>query len=101
MYLKCENLRFVLIDEIENLGAETLAIVDVQTRKAAQPGFKQRPNASKAFLDRPFGGLNLLMLGDWWQLPPVLQKSLCGTPFVAHSHEAQGMLAMFWSRGVN
>ena len=60
-------------------------------------GYKLRPDGE----ERPFGGLNLGIFGDWWQLPPVRQTPLFANPFGRHDSGVQKALAMFWSRGVD
>ena len=35
--LKCEALRWLIIDEVENVGAESLAILELHVRNAAIP----------------------------------------------------------------
>ena len=51
--------------------------------------------------ERPFGGINWLLVGDWWQLPPVMQTSLTANPFKEHSASVQKILAMWWTRDVD
>ena len=64
-------------------------------------GYKDRAGVSRELRHRPFGGLNLLMFGDWWQLPPVMQTSLCANPFPKHVHGVQRMLDLFWGSDCN
>ena len=46
---------------------------------------------------RPFGGLNLGLSGDWWQLPPVRQIGLYSNPFKSEMEYAEQLaLSFFW-----
>ena len=100
MHLKCEALRWLIIDEIENAGAELLAVLEMHVSSAAnKKHYPVRPRTRGPMRPRLFGGINTLLCGDWWQLPPVRQVSLCSNPFRAPSHQAQKMLDMFWTRG--
>jgi hypothetical protein len=48
---------------------------------------------------RPFGGVNLIMLGDFWQLPPVNSTSLTANPWRPNlDSKVRQMLSMFWNR---
>ena len=44
---------------------------------------------------RPFGGVNLSLSGDWWQLPPVKKIGFYSNPF-ARDMEYTEQLAMAW-----
>ena len=102
MLLKCEALRWLLVDEVENAGAEALGIVETHMRGAVKknhyPVRRQRRGGERP---RPFGGVNTILCGDWWQLPPVHQISLCSNPFAKDSGQAQRMKHMFWGDGLN
>ena len=72
MYLKCEAPRWLIIDEIENAGAEVLAVLEMQVSSAAnKKHYPVRPRVRGAMRPRLFGGINTVLCGDWWQLPPV------------------------------
>ena len=82
MFVKCQSLRFIIIDEIENAGAEVLAVVEAQVRQAIrlQNSYKRRPHERIGHTERSWGGVNLALYGDMWQLPPVLQTPMTMTP---------------------
>ena len=44
-----------------------------------------------------FGGINLIMLGDLWQIPPVRTISIAHNPFLKKSANLSRMLEMFWT----
>ena len=62
--------RWLLIDEISMVSAEMLARLEARCRQlvldvSATKYGKQNPNCVA-----PFGGLNVILSGDLWQLPP-------------------------------
>lgn len=60
--------------------------------------YKQRQDRSK----RVFGGVNVLMLGDWCQLQPVAGTWLCCNPcYVPGGGRAADALEFFWCDGPN
>ena len=59
------SCRFLIIDEKSMIDLKTLSLIDDRLR-AIFP----------ASLDQPFGGLNVLLCGDFFQLPPVAGKAL-------------------------
>ena len=62
---RLQHIKYLIIDEKSMLGLEQLARIDCRLRQA----FPQR---SAEF----FGGLSVLLVGDFFQLPPVRQKPL-------------------------
>lgn len=82
--------RVLIIDEVSMLSADTLAMIEIVCRK-----IRKR--------DEPFGALQIIFVGDFFQLPPVVkayqtdtrQKTLPGT-------ESAGSVFAFsssaWSR---
>ncbi|OHA88991.1 MAG: hypothetical protein A3B03_01400 [Candidatus Zambryskibacteria bacterium RIFCSPLOWO2_01_FULL_42_41] len=61
---RIRNAKVLIIDEISMLAAETLRSVDLVCREVRQ-------NESE-----PFGGLQVLLVGDFFQLPPVVKREL-------------------------
>ncbi|EFY84461.1 ATP-dependent DNA helicase PIF1 [Metarhizium acridum CQMa 102] len=62
---KLRDIKYLIIDEKSRLGLRQLSWIDDRLREAF-------PNRNEEF----FGGLNMLLVGDFFQLPPVLQKPL-------------------------
>src|SRR5882672_8369960 len=60
-----QELELLVIDEISMVRADTLDAVDTILRH-----FRQQPLL-------PFGGLQVLYIGDLFQLPPVVSNSEC------------------------
>ena len=66
MHLKCEALRFLIIDEVENAGADALGVLEKHVRQAAnkEQKYPLRPRQKGVLQPRPFGGINTLLCGD-------------------------------------
>ncbi|KAM4061282.1 PIF1-like helicase [Hirsutella rhossiliensis] len=62
---KLKDIQYLIIDEKSMLGLRMLSWIDDRLREAF-------PHRNEEF----FGGLNVLLVGDFFQLPPVLQKPL-------------------------
>merc|ERR1712218_143606 len=60
--------KWLIIDEISMVSARFLAEIDVRLRCAARSiGTMKRDEDN---FERPFGGLNVIFAGDFWQLDP-------------------------------
>ncbi|EFZ04210.2 ATP-dependent DNA helicase PIF1 [Metarhizium robertsii ARSEF 23] len=75
-------VKYLVIDEKSILGLQQLARIDSRLRQA----FPQR---SLEF----FGGVSVLLVGDFFQLPPVRQKPLYSTSTSLSSLESKGQAA--------
>jgi ATP-dependent DNA helicase PIF1 len=60
-----KKLALLIIDEISMVRADLFDCVDVFLRKSRQN-------------EKPFGGVQLLLIGDLYQLPPVVKKNESG-----------------------
>ena len=99
LFLKALSMRWLLIDEISNLGAMVFGLLDSFLKRACrrQP-YAKRKDGSK----RPFGGINLIKAGDGWQLPPVRAIGFFSNPFRNDlEHVEQKSLAYFWRKSVD
>ncbi len=56
------SLELLVIDEVSMLRADTLDAIDVLLRRI------------RGNYNTPFGGLQILFIGDLWQLPPVVKN---------------------------
>ena len=60
--------RWLIIDEISMVSAKLLAELDVKLRRVVREVGTAK--LGKDGIDRPFGGLNVIVCGDFWQLDP-------------------------------
>ena len=104
--IKCQSLRFIIIDEISMVSAELLGCLENVVRKAVrQRGTyklrRKRAGMAEAERERVFGGVNMVFLGDWWQLRPPGQTALfCGATKQIGWTAELGQL-IFWGHGPN
>eukprot|EP00973_Karenia_brevis_P063290 8797998-Karenia_brevis.AAC.1 len=78
------------------VSGELLAELERRATQAARGTgtYKVRPDRSV----RPFGGFNIMLFGDWWQLRPVKQTALFEQPSKAKSGSAFEGLQLIWAR---
>ena len=71
--------RWLLVDEISMVSAELLAQMEMRCRELVRDACvtKFARDVSQA---RPFGGLNVIFMGDWWQLEPPKGTFLATLP---------------------
>ena len=62
---KILNIKVLIIDEISMLHANTLDMVEEVLRQARKESFEEKP----------FGGIQVVFVGDFFQLPPVSKKA--------------------------
>ena len=94
MFLKCITKRWLIMDEISAASLYLLGLVEKNTRKGCQGQLYARNAAGDA---RAWGGLNLLVGGDWLQLPPVAAKSIFRNPFLKDYQSPERRIRdMFW-----
>ena len=97
--IKCQALRVVIIDELSMISAELLgALAYVMTKAIRIAGtYKKRKDGST----RAFGGVNMIMCVDWWQLQPVTGTCLCSNPLDIPAGRAQDALNLLWGSGMD
>ena len=99
-----QQWRWLFIDEISMVSAQLLAEIDAKLRIImTQVNTLKKGRAGE---DRPFGGLNVVFVGDFWQLDPPHGGSLADIPvefirkacqFDAKADVANGQ-ALFWGK---
>lgn len=76
VYTRVKNARVLIIDEVSMLSDRTLGMVDAVCREI-------RRN------EEPFGGLQIVLVGDFFQLPPVI-SDYRESSFGSNQTEEQG-----------
>ena len=72
--------KLLIIDEISTVGCKIFGWVDKRLRQAmSQP-------------DLPFGGLSIILVGDFLQLPPVIDRPLWKTDLPISSEHIEGLV---------
>ena len=95
LFLKASGIRFIIIDEISTASPELLGLLDAYLRRACC----RHPYACYNKHKRPFGGINIIFAGDFWQLTPVRSHAIFSNPFRKGIYSAveQKMFKMFWN----
>ena len=82
---KWHNLRFLLIDEIEAGGVDIVAQIEekmhanVPMTVGVVDGLRSTQHGQRT-REYPFGGVNVFLFGDFWQLDPTGSKSFMSNP---------------------
>ena len=98
MSTQCQCLRFIIIDEISMVSAELLGQLENIVSKVIRTRASYKIRASDR-APRAFGGVNVILLGDWWQLQPVRSTALFGYP-KKNGVAGQG-LNLLWKTGLD
>ena len=79
MHTKAAGIRFLIIDEISTAALKLLGMLEKHTAQA-----RQNLKFTMAQQGQPlhWGGVNLIVVGDWLQLPAVCAKSIFRNPFL-------------------
>jgi len=72
------HCRWLIIDEISMISAQLLAELDTKFRRMMQDIQRTKKDAQQ--IDRAFGGLNVVLCGDFWQLDPPSGTALSAVP---------------------
>ena len=78
MYLHCAQMRWLVIDEVSSAALQVLGIVERNCRQALA---RNAWGTDCRKTQRLFGGLNVILVGDYQQLPPVAEKAIFSNPF--------------------
>ena len=82
------NAKVLIIDEVSMLSANTLDMVDAVCRRLRQD-------------QRPFGGLQVVLVGDFFQLPPIAKNKesiATQTDFINNQNNLFAYNASVWTR---
>lgn len=97
LFEKALGMRWIIIVEISTVSPELLGLLDLYLRRAycCHPYARLRGGTRKV----PFGGINVIFAGDFWQLTPVKAHSLFANPFLKKKYSSgdQKILQMFWN----
>jgi len=95
LFLKALSIRFLIIDEVSTASPMLLGLLDAYLRRACC----RHPYAKQGRRKRPFGGINVIFAGDFWQLPPVRANAIFANPFKrgCYGAEEQKIFKMFWN----
>ena len=97
--------RWIFVDEISMVSARLLAEMDMKLRSMVS-NLQSLRNDEKG-IARAFGGINMVFVGDFWQLDPPKGGFLAGIPveFIRESRQynakpdiAHGQ-SIFWHKG--
>ena len=99
LFERTQSLRWLLVDEIEALAAVVLGILHGNLCKAmGRSPYAKRKDGTQ----RPFGGLNVSLSGDWWQLPPVKKLGFYSNPFKSDmDYTEQLAMSFFWRSSID
>ena len=100
---KMSLLRFIFVDEVEATGADLLGRIEEECRRNSRrpDRFRFPDTGNKAVfpLPRAFGGVNVFLIGDWWQLNPTGGIALMSNPFAKTALEcsvARSIMMSVW-----
>ena len=100
LFSRNQNLRWILIDEIGMVPDSLLGAFEKNLAEAAEQNNRYFKRKDKS--RRPFGGYNLLMFGDLFQIPPIPASSaLFIPPMVEPTMKGKKALDLFWSNDPN
>ena len=93
---KCQLVRWILIDEISMISAQLFGQLHFAVQKAIplRSPFLRKEDRKI----RPFGGMNVLLFGDMWQLKPVTSQALWTPPWETKSQTAHAGATLLWER---
>ena len=99
MTMQCNTARFIFIDEVEAIGAETLGELEntILSHTSLKSPWRRKRDGSSL---RCFGGINLCFFGDFWQLPPTGQIALMSDVTgqkVLQNARASYIMNLFWN----
>ena len=95
------SLRWIFLDEVEATGTAVMAQLEHNVRFDVPD---KSPFKYEGKHIRPFGGVNISFLGDFWQFRPTGQICLMSNlfaPKVDQHARAQFIMAMLWYSNIS
>ena len=90
-----EHVQLIVIDEISTCGAASLEVVSRRMQQVNRVLWRRRFRTTPPANMGPFGGVGVVLMGDFAQIPPVLSTSLmAGMPLVESSGDSGRCLAL-------
>jgi len=97
--------RWLIVDEISMVSPQLLAEMDMKLRDVVRRAGSMK--ATSCGLDRAFGGINVILCGDFWQLDPPSGGCLSAIPveFIRRAREYAAAAtvshgqSIFWGSG--
>ena len=99
LFVNSQSMRWLFIDEASGLAVHVAGTLDANLSRALmRQDFAKRADGTA----RPFGGLNVGLFGDWWQLPPVQAIGFFSNPF-GNGLEMleQRAMSFLWQRDID
>jgi ATP-dependent DNA helicase PIF1 len=84
---RVRRTKVLIIDEVSMLSTNTLEMVDLVCREINQS-------------DEPFGGIQIVLVGDFFQLPPVIKKDFGKLRQISLTEELEGGGVFAYEAGV-
>ena len=95
LFERAQSIEWLIIDEISTLACLVCGVFNSNLERARKRHPRShRPNGEQ----RPFGGINVTVAGDWWQLPPVRAAGFYSNPFGELEGVEQRAMQFFWFR---
>ena len=94
LFTRNQHLRWLIIDEGPMIPDDLLGAFEHHLADAAVDSrYKKRSDKSV----RPLGGYNVLILGDFYQIPPIPASASLSIPLPRKNEHAQRAWSMFWN----
>ncbi len=77
---RVKRTRVLIIDEVSMLSAQTFSMIDLICKEIKD-------------IQKPFGGMQLVLVGDFFQLPPIIKKEQTGESQITLLPESSGRFA--------
>ena len=93
---RCELIRWILIDDVNTISADLFGQLHLAMQKATPLKSPYLRDDNRTL--RPFGGMNVLLFGDMWQVMPGTGQALWTAPRETMSETAYMGAMPLWNR---